>query len=44
MSWGAVETKTALRRSQIVAWIVFVALLVMGWGAVFALFQAGKQT
>ncbi len=44
MSWGAVETKTALRRSQIVAWIVFVAMLVMGWGAIFALFQAGKQT
>jgi succinate dehydrogenase / fumarate reductase cytochrome b subunit len=44
MSWGAVETKTALRRSQVVAWIVFVAMLVMGWGAVFALFQAGKQT
>ena len=44
MGWGVVETKTGMRRSAIVAWIFFVVMLVMGWGAIFALFQAGKQT
>jgi succinate dehydrogenase / fumarate reductase cytochrome b subunit len=44
MSWGAVRTKIALRRAEIVAWIVFIVMLLMGWGAIFALFQAGKQT
>ena len=44
MSWGVVETNRGLRRSQIVAWTVFVVMLAMGWGAIFALFQAGKLT
>jgi succinate dehydrogenase / fumarate reductase, cytochrome b subunit len=44
MGWGVVETQPALRRSQIVAWLVFIVMLVMGWGAIFALFQAGKST
>lgn len=44
MSWGVVETKDALRRSGIIAWAIFIVMLVMGWGAVFALFQAGKLT
>ena len=44
MSWGVVETKSSMRRSQIVAWVAFIAMLVMGWGAIFALFQAGKLT
>jgi succinate dehydrogenase / fumarate reductase cytochrome b subunit len=44
MSWGVAETKSSLRRSQIVAWVAFIAMLVMGWGAIFALFQAGKLT
>jgi succinate dehydrogenase / fumarate reductase, cytochrome b subunit len=44
MGWGVVETKRALRRTGIVAWVLFVVMLVMGWGAIFALFQAGKLT
>ena len=44
MGFGVVETKSALRRSAVVAWVLFVTMLVMGWGAIFALFQAGKLT
>ena len=44
MGWGIAETKTSLRRSQTLSWVVFIVMLVMGWGAVFALFQAGKMT
>ncbi len=44
MGWGIVESKTALRKSQIVAWILFIVMLGMGWGAIFGLYQAGKST
>ena len=44
MGWGLATTKGALRRSQILAWIIFVVTLAMGWGAVFALFDKGKLT
>jgi len=44
MGWGIVEAKKSLRRSQIVAWTVFIVMLAMGWGAIFALYQAGKLT
>jgi succinate dehydrogenase / fumarate reductase cytochrome b subunit len=44
MGWGVATTKRALQRSQIVAWIVFIVMLLMGWAAIFALFQAGTHT
>jgi succinate dehydrogenase cytochrome b subunit len=44
MGWGVAVTKPALRRSESVAWTVFIIMLAMGWAAIFALFQAGKQT
>jgi succinate dehydrogenase / fumarate reductase cytochrome b subunit len=44
MAWGVVETKKSLKKAQLVAWAVFLLMLGMGWGAIFALFQAGKLT
>ncbi|HKQ68193.1 MAG TPA: hypothetical protein VJT73_02585 [Polyangiaceae bacterium] len=43
MTWGAAASKSSLQRSQVLAWAVFVVTLVMGWGAIYALFQAGAQ-
>jgi succinate dehydrogenase / fumarate reductase cytochrome b subunit len=44
MSWGVASSKESLRRWQSLAWVIFFLMLIMGWGAVFALFQAGAQT
>jgi len=44
MSWGVVETKKGMQKSQLVAWTMFFLMLGMGWGAIFALYQAGKLT
>ena len=44
MEWDIAETKKALQRSQLVSWIVFFVMLLMGWGAIFGLYQAGKLT
>jgi succinate dehydrogenase / fumarate reductase cytochrome b subunit len=44
MSWGVAVGKASLRRWQIVAWAVFIAMLVMGWGAIYQLFKLGAQT
>lgn len=41
MGWGLVTSRRALRQLDIVVWLVFIALLVMGWGAVYALYDAG---
>jgi succinate dehydrogenase / fumarate reductase cytochrome b subunit len=41
MGWGVVSTRRGLRRLEGVALGVFLLLLLMGWGAVYALWAAG---
>jgi succinate dehydrogenase / fumarate reductase, cytochrome b subunit len=41
MSWGVVTSQKGLRRLEGAALLVFVLLLGMGWGAVYALWAAG---
>jgi succinate dehydrogenase / fumarate reductase cytochrome b subunit len=41
MSWGIVSTRAALHRLEWIAILFFVVLLVMSWGAVYALWTAG---
>lgn len=41
MSWGIVSTQRALRRLEVWALAFFVLLLLMGWGALYALWAAG---
>ncbi|HLK40725.1 MAG TPA: hypothetical protein VKU41_28425 [Polyangiaceae bacterium] len=41
MSWGVVSSRRGLRRLEWIAWTVFVVLLAMSWGAVYALWAAG---
>jgi succinate dehydrogenase / fumarate reductase cytochrome b subunit len=41
MGWGIVSTRRALRRLELVALLFFLVLLAMGWGAVYALWDAG---
>jgi succinate dehydrogenase / fumarate reductase cytochrome b subunit len=43
MTWGAVVTKASLRKWELFAWAVFLLMLAMGWGAVYALYRAGAQ-
>jgi succinate dehydrogenase / fumarate reductase cytochrome b subunit len=43
MTWGATVTKASLRKWELLAWAVFLLMLAMGWGAVFALYRAGAQ-
>jgi len=41
MSWGIVSSQRGLRRLEWVAVLVFVLLLAMSWGAIYALWAAG---
>lgn len=41
MSWGVVSTQRGLRRLELWALALFLLLLLMGWGAVYALWAAG---
>jgi succinate dehydrogenase / fumarate reductase cytochrome b subunit len=41
MGWGVVTTRRGLRRLEGVTLFVFLLLLAMGWGAVYALWAAG---
>jgi succinate dehydrogenase / fumarate reductase cytochrome b subunit len=41
MGWGVVSSRGALRRLEWVALLVFVVLLAMSWGAVYALWASG---
>jgi succinate dehydrogenase / fumarate reductase cytochrome b subunit len=41
MSWGIVSSQRGLRRLEVWALALFVLLLLMGWGAVYALWAAG---
>jgi succinate dehydrogenase cytochrome b subunit len=42
MGWGIVTSRRALRKLEIVVWLVFLGLLAMGWSAVYALWDAGR--
>lgn len=41
MGWGIVSTRAALKRMQGLVFLVFFILLAMGWGAIYALWDAG---
>jgi succinate dehydrogenase / fumarate reductase cytochrome b subunit len=41
MGWGVVSSRRGLRRLEIAALVVFLLLLAMGWGAVYALWASG---
>lgn len=41
MSWGIVASRAALRKSAFLVYLLFAVLLGLGWGAVYALYQAG---
>jgi succinate dehydrogenase / fumarate reductase, cytochrome b subunit len=43
MTWGAAVTKAALRKWELLAWAMFLLMLAMGWGAIYALYRAGGQ-
>ena len=43
MGWGLVSSRRALRKFDIVTWVVFALLLVLGLGAVYALWSAGGE-
>lgn len=43
MGWGLVSSRGGLRKFDIVVWVSFAILLVMGWGSVYALWSAGGQ-
>jgi succinate dehydrogenase / fumarate reductase cytochrome b subunit len=42
MGWGVVASRRALERLEIVVLVFFAALLAMGWGSIWALYQAGR--
>jgi succinate dehydrogenase / fumarate reductase cytochrome b subunit len=42
MGWGIVSTRRALRRLEWIAVVVFLGLLAMSWGAIYALWAAGS--
>jgi succinate dehydrogenase / fumarate reductase cytochrome b subunit len=41
MGWGIVSSKRALRQLDVGAIVVFLILLAMSWGVIYALYQAG---
>lgn len=41
MGWGIVSSRAALKKLQWIAWVSFVVLLAMSWGAIYALWMAG---
>ncbi len=41
MGWGILSSERSMRRFEPWSIVLFLALLAMGWGAVYALFQAG---
>ena len=43
MGWGIVSSRRALRKLDLFTWILFLGLLAMGWGAVYALWDAGSS-
>ncbi|MBX3197120.1 MAG: succinate dehydrogenase [Labilithrix sp.] len=43
MGWGLATSRRALKKVDLLVWVVFLGLLAMGWGAVYALWDAGGQ-
>lgn len=43
MSWGVVSSRKALNKLEGVAYLAFICLLAMAWGAIYALWKAGSQ-
>jgi succinate dehydrogenase / fumarate reductase cytochrome b subunit len=43
MGWGVVKSRSALRRLEGAALVLFVVLLAMAWGAIYALWAAGAN-
>lgn len=41
MSWGIVSSRAALKKTAFLVYVAFAILLGLGWGAVYALYQAG---
>jgi succinate dehydrogenase / fumarate reductase cytochrome b subunit len=41
MGWGLVSSRRALKNVDLLVWVAFIVLLVMGWGAVYALWSQG---
>jgi succinate dehydrogenase / fumarate reductase cytochrome b subunit len=41
MGWGIVSSRRALKKLEALALLTFVVLLAMGWGVVYALYDAG---
>jgi succinate dehydrogenase / fumarate reductase cytochrome b subunit len=41
MGWGVVSTRGALKRLDVLVWAVFLLMLAMGWGSIYALWNAG---
>lgn len=42
MGWGVVSSRRGLRKLDVFVWLTFVLLLAMGWGAVYAIWDAGR--
>lgn len=42
MGWGLVSSRRALKKLEALVFVVFFALLAMGWGSIYALWDAGR--
>jgi succinate dehydrogenase / fumarate reductase cytochrome b subunit len=43
LTWGYAATEKARQRVQLVSYLMFVLLVAMGWGSIFALWSAGEH-
>jgi succinate dehydrogenase / fumarate reductase cytochrome b subunit len=43
MGWGLVSSRRALKKLDVLVWVAFIGLLAMGWGSVYALWDAGSR-
>jgi succinate dehydrogenase / fumarate reductase cytochrome b subunit len=42
MGWGIISSRRGLKKLDVFVWLMFVLLLAMGWGAIYAIWDAGK--
>ena len=42
MGWGVISSRRGLKKLDVFVWLMFVLLLAMGWGAVYAIWDAGR--
>ena len=42
MGWGFISSRRGLKKLDVFVWLMFVLLLAMGWGAIYAIWDAGK--